>query len=234
MKPFSDLDAILKDSYSLQCDWEHQGLQNVTISTHQIGELILTSGRIIACDPLIVPDTRYHLKKIVKPGHYPVIVSVADFQPADDTRFACAMLKFSDDITVRWEIALINEPDTNQTDDRTAYGVDAGTGCFVDWDAAEIIESLVSLEILYPEKDEFEEFCDRVIAEIEKNSFGKHLLTAGWANMQVSEATEANIIAFSSGWGDGGYASFWGYDATDNLTRLVTDFALFSKDEGTT
>ena len=174
-----------------------------------------------------MPDTRYHLKKTVKPGRYPVIVAVADFQPIGDTRFACAMLRIDDEATVRWEVAFINEPDPNQTDNRPAYGVDAGTGCFVDWDAAEIIEDLVSLEIVYPEKDEFEMFCDRVIAEMEKNSFGNHSLTAGWANMKVSDDTEANIIAFSSGWGDGGYASFWGYDASGNLTSLVTDFALF-------
>ena len=227
MKPISNLNAILQDGYSLQHDWRNYGVQNVTISTHRIGELILTSGRIIACDPLIAPDTRYHFKKAVKPGRYPVIVSVADFQPAGDTRFACAMLRISDEATVRWEVALINEPDANQTDDRTVYGVDAGTGCFVDLDAAEIVENLVSIEILYPEKDEFEMFCDRVIAEMEKNSFGTHPLTAGWADMRVSDDTEANMIAFSSGWGDGSYVSFWGYDASGDLTSLVTDFALF-------
>jgi hypothetical protein len=228
MKPFSNLNAILQDGYSLQYDRHYYGLQNVTISTHQIGELVLTSGRIIACDPLIVPDTRYHLKKAVKPGRYPVTVSVADFQPIGDTRFACAMLQISDEATVKWEVAFINEPNPNQTNDRTYYGVDAGTGCFVDWDAAEIIGNLVSLEISYPEKDEFELFCDRVIAEMERNSFGKHF-TAGWANIQVSDDTEANIIAFSSGWGDGDYVSFWGYDESGNLTSLVTDFALFHK-----
>jgi hypothetical protein len=221
MKPISDLNAILQDGYSLQYDWTYEGVQNVAISTHQIGELILTSGRIVACDPLVGPDTRYRFKKIVKPGRYPVIVSVADFHPAGDTRFACAMLRISHASTVRWEVAVINEPDTSRTDDRTTYGVDAGTGCLVDLDAAQILEDL------FPQEDKFEEFCDSVFAEMEKNSFGKHPLTAGWANMQVSNDSEANIITFSSGWGDGGYASFWGYDAAGNLTSLVTDFALF-------
>ena len=224
MRPISDLNAILQDGYALQYDWKSQGLQNVTISTRQIGELILTSGRIIACDPLIGPDTRYHFKKTVKPGRYPVIVGVADFQPLGNARFACAMLRISGEAPVRWEVAFINEPDTNQTDDHTAYGVDAGTGCFMDLDAAQILEGL------FPEEDEFEEFCDQVIAEMEKNSFGKHPGTAGWANMRVSDNTEANIITFSSGWGDGGYASFWGYDGSGNLTSLVTDFALFPAD----
>ncbi|HKE56852.1 MAG TPA: DUF4241 domain-containing protein [Pyrinomonadaceae bacterium] len=227
MKPISNLNSILQDGYSLQYEWRNYGRQNVTISTHQIGELILTSGRIIPCDPLLVPDSRYHLKKTVRPGRYPVIVSLADFHPVGDSRFACAMLQMSDEATVKWEVALINEPDSDQTGDRTNYGVDAGTGCFVDWDVAELIANLVSLEISYPEKDEFEMFCDRVIAEMEKNSFGNHSLTAGWADMKVSDDSEGNIIAFSSGWGDGGYASFWGYDASGNLTSLVTDFALF-------
>jgi hypothetical protein len=220
---------MLQDGYSQQYDWQHYGLQDVNISTHHIGELILTSGRIVTCDPLIIPDARYDLKKTLQPGHYPVIISTAEFTPVGDTRIACAFLKISDNTTVKWEVALINEPETDQTKDRTHYGVDAGTGRFVDSDAAELIADLVSLEVSYPENDEFELFCDRVIAEMGKNSFGKHV-TAGWANLKVSETTEANIVTFSSGWGDGGYASFWGYDADGSLTSLVTDFALFPAD----
>src|SRR5262245_4379219 len=41
MKPISNLNAIQQDGYSLQYDWKNYGLQNVTISTHRIGELIL-------------------------------------------------------------------------------------------------------------------------------------------------------------------------------------------------
>jgi len=227
MSPDSDLNLLLTDGYSLQYDWAGVGVQDVTISTHQIGELVLTSGRIIPCDPLMVPDVRYHLKKSLNPGRYPVIVSVADFQPSGDNRFACALLKISDEQPVRWEDAYINEPDPNQQANRNFYGVDAGIGCFLDWDAAEILADLVSLNVRYPEKDDFELFCDQVIAEMEKNSFGKYPGTAGWVNLHVSNKTEANLIAFSSGWGDGGYSSYWGYDAADNPTSLVTDFALF-------
>lgn len=227
MKPFSDLSAILQGGYSLQYNWEHYGLQEVIISTHQIGELVLTSGRIVPCDPLIIPDSRYHLKQTVKPGRYPAIVATAEFQPIGDTRFACAMLQLSDQPTVRWEIAAFNQPDPDHADALTHYGVDAGTGCFVDWDAAEIIANLTSVETKWPDKNEFDLFCDRAIAEMEKNSFSKHPLTAGWCNLKVSDDSEANIIAFSSGWGDGGYPSFWGYDTSGNLTSLVTDFGLF-------
>lgn len=75
--------------------------------------------------------------------------------------------------------------------------------------------------------DKFLEFCDNVIAEMELNSCG----SASWADVLVVESTGANVITFSSGWGDGEYASFWGYDASGELTCLITDFALFPGDE---
>ena len=231
MKPISDLDKILRDGYRRQFDEAGYDLQEVSITMHQIGELVLTSGTIVPCDPLIIPDSRYHLRKTLAPGRYPVIVSVARFQPSGETRIAAAMLRITDEPAVRWEVAHINEPDGDATEDRLYYGVDAGTGCFLDLEAADLVANLVSLEIKYPQNDEFELFCDRLNADMDKNAFGKPLITAGWSNMKVSDDSEANMIAFSSGWGDGGYASFWGYDASGNLTSLVTDFALFASDE---
>jgi hypothetical protein len=44
------------------------------------------------------------------------------------------------------------------------------------------------------------------------------------ATVTVQGGAGGNLIAFSSGWGDGCYASFFGYDAHDKLVGLVTDF----------
>ena len=220
MKSYSNLHGILQDGYSWIDDWRHQGLQTAVISTHQIGDLILTSGQLVACDPLIGPDIDYAFKKHLIPGRYPVVLSVADFQPFGDMRVACAAVRISDAVPIHWEIASINEPNPLASEERIAYGVDAGTGSFLDVDAARVLGDLFSHEV------EFENFCDGVIAQMNKTSLGKYSLNAAWANVPVS-GTEANLIAFSSGWGDGGYASYWGYDAHGQLTTLVTDFALF-------
>ncbi|NET37521.1 MAG: DUF4241 domain-containing protein [Cyanothece sp. SIO1E1] len=64
-----------------------------------------------------------------------------------------------------------------------------------------------------------------------RNSTLNGYRAAHWANVVVNEANGANVIAFSSGWGDGGYASYWGYDAKGNLASLVTDFACFDINE---
>lgn len=223
MKPLSDLNAILKEGYSFQYDMSGCGIQDVSISTHQLGELILTSGKLLAWDFLIGPDERYSFKKSLEPGRYPVVVSVADFLPTGETRIACATLRISNEQAVNWEVALINDPSTEQDEGIDAYGVDSGTGSFMDVDAAQAFCDLV----WGPSGDDkFEEYCDRVIREMEGHSFGEHG-SANWADIRLGDATEANIITFSSGWGDGGYASFWGYDAAGELACLATDFALF-------
>lgn len=224
MKPFSNLNEILLDGYSFQYEMPGNGIQKVTISTHQIGALVLTSGKLLAWDLFMIPDERYVFKKIVDPGTYPVVISVADFQPYGETRIACARLTFGEEQTVRWEVATINNPDQTSSKDIDNYGVDSGTGSFMDADVAEVLAPLVWEK--QNGSDKFEDFCDEVIAEMEKNSIGQYRSTR-WANMQINESGEENVVVFSSGWGDGGYASFWGYDATGNLTSLVTDFALF-------
>ena len=157
MTPYSNLDGILQNGYSLTYDWKYQGVQTVSISTHEIGHLVLTSGQIMACDPLIGPDTRYAFTRILPPGRYPVILSVADFQPIGDMRVACAAIRLSERVPTRWEIATINEPDPRQSQDQIAYGVDAGTGSFLDIDAARVLERL------FPDEVEFEKFCDGVL-----------------------------------------------------------------------
>jgi hypothetical protein len=45
-----------------------------------------------------------------------------------------------------------------------------------------------------------------------------------WANVVLDSTTGANIVAFDSGYGDGIYASFFGYDAQDRPVCLITDF----------
>lgn len=145
MNPFTDLKAVFQDGYAFEYDFPYDKLQKVTISVHTIGNLILTSGKIIARDPLKEPDPRYYFTQTLKPGNYPVSLSVANFQPRQETRIACAMLRISEQPTVRWEIAAVNEQHPQQDKGETyGYGVDTGTGCFMDYDAEQALDELAS------------------------------------------------------------------------------------------
>jgi hypothetical protein len=224
MQPDSDLNALLQNGYSFQYNMPQYGPQTVVISTHKVGELALTSGRLLACDLLIVPDDRYSFKKTLSPGRYPVILSIANFHPTGETRIACAMIQISESSPVIWEIAAIDDPNPNKTTNGIMYGVDSGTGSFMDIEVSEVLAPLVWQES--DDLDEFERFCSRVLAVMDANSMGKYG-NASWADVKIVDGSDLNVIVFSSGWGDGGYSSFWGYDESGNLAALVTDFDLF-------
>jgi hypothetical protein len=47
-----------------------------------------------------------------------------------------------------------------------------------------------------------------------------------WTNVVLDAASGADTVVFISGYGDGGYASYWGFDADDEVVCLVTDFGV--------
>ena len=51
-----------------------------------------------------------------------------------------------------------------------------------------------------------------------------------WASLSLEPDTAANLIAFTSGEGDGGYGTYVGYDADGAVTGFITDFALLGED----
>lgn len=215
-------EKLYQDDYSFKFEMPQNGVQTATISTQNIGDLILTSGKIIAWDPLMGPDLRYYLTKQTIAGNYPVVLSLAEISPFGDFRIAAAKVVFTNEPTVKWAVAEINEmklvPRANHN-----YPVDSGTGSFMDYDTAKPITKL-SFE------DFEDKFCKKVISAMEKNEVGKYK-AAGWANISVVEKTRANLVAFHSGWGDGSYISYWGYDKNGANTSLLTDFELFYTEE---
>jgi hypothetical protein len=47
----------------------------------------------------------------------------------------------------------------------------------------------------------------------------------------LDEQRELNMFIFTSGWGDGEYASYWGFDANGSPVCLITDFGIFEDAE---
>ncbi|AFY41303.1 DUF4241 domain-containing protein [Nostoc sp. PCC 7107] len=195
----------------------------IIFNTYNIGELVLTSGRLVACDPLVNPDSE-PFKVTLNPGRYPVILSVAHFQRNNDRRVVYAMLCLSQQTPVRWEMATTCNEDENLSllaeGEIFGYGVDSGTGCFMDADAAEIINE--SMYSAYSTKTRAEDLTYQIECELQKN----YSDTWDWANVCVDNSTHANVIAFHSGWGDGIYPTYFGYDATNNIVNVITDFNL--------
>jgi hypothetical protein len=185
-----------------------------TLKLHTLGELVLPTGRIVACDPFLAYGDEEPFTRGVAPGRYPVLVNVAEDE--GDARVAYAIVRFGGRPPVRWEMALLPGQDTGALGEGEffGYGVDAGTGCFMD---AQVVPVLVE------RSTEENEHNGDLVEAMEKT----YVHTWSWLDVVLDPATGANVVAFSSGWGDGSYPSFWGFDETGAVACLVTDFGLF-------
>ncbi|MDZ8088795.1 MAG: hypothetical protein RMY16_25060 [Nostoc sp. DedQUE12b] len=74
-KPYTKSDTI--NFYkALRGEKLSSSIRDITFTTHYLGELILTSGRLVACDPLAFLDSEAFQKSLAT-GKYSVFLIVA-------------------------------------------------------------------------------------------------------------------------------------------------------------
>jgi len=170
-----------------------------------IGDLILSSGAVVACDPLTIWQTKPFTHKVA-PGHYAVHITTGRHLEEKYPVPAYALLELEPVKPNRWEIALPIGQNISVlgTDQFWGYGVDTGTGCFMDVEA---------VSLLREKKDEL------LNIQLKRRS-------EKWLNFRLEETTGLNCITFRSGWGDGTYPSYWGFNERNEIVCLLTDFQI--------
>lgn len=183
--------------------------------TLELGKLKIVSGRIAACDPFVSIDTYPPFTEQVPNGAFPVRLAIAQ-GGINDGRIAFARVDFSAEPAVKWKLALTDGQDlaTLKNGEIFGYPVDAGTGAFYDPKAAEVV-----IEELKSNPDVWEDW------QTEGEANGK---AAGSKPnfFLMLPAGETNVAMFASGWGDGFYASYFGFGKDGRIVALVTDFAI--------
>jgi len=182
-----------------------------TLVHHRVGELLLPTGQLVACDPFVTPEAQpFHL--VLPQGAFPVVLSVADF--GSDQRVAFATVRCKQTAPLEWKMMTTADQDPSELKPGYifGYGVDSGTGCFMDQAAGRVLTQKMNDE---------DNFFEKVSAEMDKTY--RH--TWSWLDMKFGDA---NLIAFSSGDGDGMYATYAGFDSEGEVTAVVTDFAVVS------
>ena len=185
------------------------GRRRIELTTQNIGNLKCTSGQLLACDPLVLMDDKPFVRT-VRPGEYPVELSIA--HRGTDERVAFARLRFSAEKAAKWELAVVPGQNVSElkADEIFGYGVDSGTGSFMDLDSVEELKRRMRVDPSY-----YEQLCNEM-----KKTY-KH--TREWA---LIDDGKLNLAIFSSGDGDGRYASYWGLSAAGEVVSLTTDFVV--------
>ena len=182
----------------------------VIFSSRDIGQVEIVSNRVAASDPLVCPNPEGFLHAVPN-GRFPVHIAIAGM--AGDERIAYAKVVFSPATPVRWEMALVDGQDltTLESDQFFGYGVDAGTGCFMDPQTGKLLNARM---------DEEEDYFETIIEGMDAT----YAHTRSWLEFRPAPDSSLNIVCFSTGWGDGSYPSFFGLDAAGSPVVLVTDF----------
>jgi hypothetical protein len=175
-----------------------------TVEVVEVGTLHLPTGRLVVSDPGYLQEPVHEPEAFadqVAPGEYPATVSVIRFDDnPDHIRVAAARLTILTAPVASWGLALLPGQDPRWLDDGQffGFGVDSGTGCFVD--AAAVA----------------------AIGRLAEDVYAK-LFPAIHANVTVQTEPAANVVAFSSGWGDGAYPTWIGRTGAGRVACFVAD-----------
>jgi Protein of unknown function (DUF4241) len=182
-----------------------------------LGEIRLPTGRIVAVDPLTLFGAERSFTTVVKPGTYPVHVYAQD-TGGGDIRIGLAELRFSDVKPSIWTMALTDGQDVSalKADELFGYGVDAGLGSFMSPETvAALVADMKRAEETIPN---FSDYYTNVLAkDLDKP-------TPNAIVYPVPSSPENKLAIFHSGWGDGFYPSYFGFDTDGQPVTLVTTF----------
>lgn len=185
----------------------------IAFEVQTIGEIVLTTGRLVAWDPLTL-DAAEPFAREVPAGRFPVDVALADLEVG--WRIAFARIRFSDEPAVRWEPALLagQHPSLLADDEFFGYPVRSGAGAFMDEAAFEALAARARRDRGYL----------RGVAE-------EMSTEDDWSAIELrpDPAREENVLAFSVGFGEeAGYPTSFGFGAGGGLVSVVTDFGITS------
>jgi hypothetical protein len=201
------------------------------LSVVDCGELALTSGKLVACDPfaaMLGDGTDAYIT--VPKGRHPVKVTLADVSAEHDgshVREAYMSLLLAEGPAVTYEqLALLADgesPEPLEAGEIWGFAVDAGTACFVDKD---------SLEQDMPAPATWTQLFDDGTPQswFSRMDDPAHI-REGIANIALPGGSgESNVVLTHTGWGDGLYPLIGAFDADGNLVAVHMDFLLFNDD----
>lgn len=194
-------------------------IDGVRMRMESLGELDVPTGNVVACDPFyVMEDFTCPFERRIAPGRYPVLAALADLDSWGH-RVAFAMLRLSTTAPAGWQLATTTFPNQGHVF-RSHYGVEAGLGLFADLAAAELFARVqTELAAAQPRGN----YYDDVLAKC----FERH---PNWCDHRPDPTSSLNAIIFSTGLGDGVYASYWGLASGGEPVCLVTDFQLFDRE----
>ena len=220
----------IKDKLACKTDLDahftEKVIGNREVDVLDIGAVHFPSGTIFACDPLVELEDTPPFIQTIPAGTYPVKICVVPSEKYGD-RYACVKVEVSQEKPVRYELGMTGSEELDAAigdDDYFGFGVDAGMGCVADIQTQAAFKAYWTKRLEEtPDIDPYNDlFCD--LLEENAKAHPKYQGDCGdWLNWTVPD-TDCNLPIFASGWGDGYYPVYFGYDTKGEVCAVYVRF----------
>ena len=191
-----------------------------------MGEIIFPTGEILVRDPLVWlnRNEKPYLTSVPK-GTFRIETLVAKISE-DNYRYVLSRVRFSDNTPIKYYEALKGDENLDDVDEDSIFGfnVDAGLATIVDVDTR---NAYCDFEEKWNAANPGKNIYDDFFAEIFAKSTKEHPLYqrdgGDWINFKIPNS-ELSIPMIQSGFGDGRYPVYFGYDANGGLCDIVCEY----------
>ncbi len=201
---------------NLQKIFSKNFVETPLLETFDAGNLYISSGFLVASDPLITPDKPSFLQKFPL-GNFPIFIH----KEKDSNCVAYVEIQFSQEEITHWEMALCEGQNLKdlQKDEIFGFPVESGMGCFMDFETQEMLHNLEQ-ELFQKKGADFMGIYEEFFHE---HFFDENGSIDQFALLKLNESSPNNLIAFETGYGEGFYATYIAFSAKNSPVKFITE-----------
>jgi hypothetical protein len=192
-------------------------VESPLIETFEAGDLILTSGKLVASDPLITSEMPA-FKTSFPIGEFNVLVH----KEVESNCIAYVEIVFSDSEITTWELATSEGQNLVDLQEGEIYGfpVESGMGCLMDFGTQQDL-NLLEQHLFKRKGADFMGIYEEFFHE---HFFHEEGAVNQYAFLKPNEEKSGNLFAYEAGYGEGFYASYIGFDKNKVPVKMVSEF----------
>ena len=191
-----------------------------------MGEIEFPTGDVLVRDPLVWlnRDEKAYLTSVPR-GKYRIETLVVKLEE-DHYRYALSRVRFTENVPNIYYEALKGDENLDDVDEDSIFGfnVDAGLATIVD---VETRNAYCDFKDKWyaenPNKNIYDDFFAKVFAKNAEENPVYQREGGDWINFKIPNS-ELSIPMIQSGFGDGRYPVYFGYDENGELCDLVLEY----------
>mgnify|MGYP000856334748 FL=1 len=225
-KRYEEVKNLLTSPVNYAKCFDMKEIQGKEIFILDMGEIEFPTGNILVRDPLVWlnRDEKAYLESVPR-GKHRIETLVVKLEE-DHYRYALSRVRFTENVPKIYYEALKGDENLDDVDGDSIFGfnVDAGLATIVD----------VATRNAYcdfkdkwyaenPDKNIYDDFFTEVFANNAEENPNYQREGGDWINFKLPNS-ELSIPMIQSGFGDGRYPVYFGYDENGKLCDLVVEY----------